>query len=319
MGRWTFVGVGVVVLAVVFCLHPAGWAEERYTVKAGDSLSGIAKSFGVTVDALKRANRLEGDGLKVRQVIAVPVSGPDSGPPSRPAAGERRLERAGKRFPAETESYVVQPGESLSVISKRTGLSVDEIKRVNQLRSSNLKAGQRLLLPRQKIEAEEELEEGADPGEAATEASSDGNGSRTESFDTLGKWNGPEERSLLIKVAKTFLGVPYRLGGSTLRGIDCSAFVKKIYEIFDIYLPRTSWEQFKTGKPVERDALEEGDLVFFKVRRANGMHVGIYIGNRQFVHASNHEKEVKVDTLDTPYFNTRFVKGVRVKELVRES
>ena len=319
MGRWTFAGVGLVVLAAVFCLHPAGWAEERYTVKAGDSLSGIAKSFGVTVDALKRANKLEGDGLKAKQVLVVPAAGPDSRSPSRPVEGEKRLGGPGKRSPAETESYVVQPGESLSVISKKRGLSVDEIKRINQLHSSNLKAGQKLLLPRQKTEADEELEEGTDPGEAVIEASSDGNGSGTECLDTLRKWNGPEERSLLIKVAKTFLGVPYRLGGSTLRGIDCSAFVKKIYEIFDIYLPRTSWEQFKTGKSVGRDALEEGDLVFFKVRRANGMHVGIYIGNRQFVHASNHEKEVKVDTLDTPYFNTRFVKGVRVKELARES
>ena len=319
MGRWTFAGVGLVVLAVAFCFHPAGWADERYTVKAGDSLYGIAKSFGVTVDALKRANNLEGNGLKAKQVLVVPASGPDSGAPSRPAAREKRLEGPGKRVLAETESYVVQPGESLSVISKRTGLSVDEIKRINQLRSSSLKVGQKLLLPRQKTEGEEELEEGTDPDGAVIEASSDGNGSRTECIDTLGKWNGPEERSLLIKVAKTFLGVPYRLGGSTLRGIDCSAFVKKIYEIFDIYLPRTSWEQFKTGKSVGRDALEEGDLVFFKVRRANGMHVGIYIGNRQFVHASNHEKEVKVDTLDTPYFNTRFVKGVRVKELARES
>jgi cell wall-associated NlpC family hydrolase len=118
---------------------------------------------------------------------------------------------------------------------------------------------------------------------------------------------------------KTFLGAPYRLGGSTLKGIDCSAFVKKIYEIFNIYLPRTVKEQFQIGKKVGKDELEEGDLVFFKTQRSNNGHVGIYIGNNEFVHASRFNKEVKVDNLNTPYFSKCFLKGVRVKELEQES
>jgi cell wall-associated NlpC family hydrolase len=92
---------------------------------------------------------------------------------------------------------------------------------------------------------------------------------------------------------KTFLGVPYKLGGSTLRGIDCSAFVKKIYEIFSIQLPRTTREQFSIGKMVEKEQLKEGDLVFFR-RRGNSAHVGIYIGDNQFVHASSYNREVKI-------------------------
>ena len=115
-------------------------------------------------------------------------------------------------------------------------------------------------------------------------------------------------------MVKTFLGVPYKLGGSTLRGIDCSGFVKKIYEIFSVELPRTTREQFWVGKKIEKESLEEGDLVFFK-RQGNLAHVGIYIGANQFVHASSHNKEVKIDYLDAPYYNNRFLKGVRVKEL----
>jgi cell wall-associated NlpC family hydrolase len=64
--------------------------------------------------------------------------------------------------------------------------------------------------------------------------------------------------------------------------------------------------------------LEEGDLVFFK-RRGNSTHVGIYIGDNQFVHASYRNREVKIDHLDMPYFSTRFIRGVRVMELERES
>ena len=104
-----------------------------------------------------------------------------------------------------------------------------------------------------------------------------------------------------------------------MKGIDCSAFVKRIYAIFNTHLPRTTGEQSQIGKKVEKDELEEGDLVFFKTRRSNNGHVGIYIGNNEFVHASRLNKEVKVDNLDTPYFNKRFLKGVRVKELEQES
>ncbi len=120
-----------------------------------------------------------------------------------------------------------------------------------------------------------------------------------------------------MRVVKTFLGVPYKLGGSTLRGIDCSAFVKKIYEIFNVDLPRTAREQLSVGKKIEKEQLEEGDLVFFK-RRGNSAHVGIYIGDNQFIHASSRNKEVKIDHLDLPYFNGRFLRGVRVKELEKE-
>jgi len=135
-----------------------------------------------------------------------------------------------------------------------------------------------------------------------------------------GKWKSPEERNLFIRVVKTFLGVPYRLGGATLKGIDCSAFVRKIYEIFNVELPRTTWEQLRIGKRVLRDDLKIGDLVFFKgsTRRAGTRHVGIYIGNSEFVHASSRSKEVRVDSLEAPYFSSRFVNGIRVKELDKD-
>ena len=110
-----------------------------------------------------------------------------------------------------------------------------------------------------------------------------------------------------------FLGAPYRLGGSSVKGIDCSAFVKKIYQFFNIDLPRTAFEQAHTGLGVARSELVEGDLLFFNTRRKLG-HVGIYIGNNEFVHASSRKRGVRVDNLDTPYYNKRFVKAVRLKE-----
>ena len=104
-----------------------------------------------------------------------------------------------------------------------------------------------------------------------------------------------------------------------MKGIDCSAFVKKVYEIFDIQLPRTAREQSRVGKWVSKDELEEGDLVFFKTRsrRVTG-HVGIYIGNDEFVHAAGKNRGTKVDSLASDHYSKRFVRGVRVMELDKE-
>lgn len=310
MGRWTWLRIGLVVLSMLFGHAFSGWAGDRYTVKAGDTVSGISRSFGVTVEALKKANSLDGSTIRPKQVLVIPAQRED-----------RRERTAGTS--GGTENYVVRQGDSLYRLAKQAGLSVDELKGLNGLNTTSLKVGQTLVLPVQKSDG------GGQPeGEKTTEAETAGAPGEKEGTEgetatvtpePSGKWSTSEERNLFVKVVKTFLGVPYRLGGSTFKGIDCSALVKKIYEIFDITLPRTTREQLQSGKAVNRGELEKGDLVFFKTQRASGMHVGIYIGDKQFVHASYREKEVKVDHLDTPYFSNRFLKGVRVKELERES
>ncbi|MGH1933943.1 NlpC/P60 family protein, partial [Acinetobacter baumannii] len=81
-------------------------------------------------------------------------------------------------------------------------------------------------------------------------------------------------------------GVRYRLGGSTKKGIDCSGFVQRTFrEQFGLELPRSTYEQQEMGKSVSRSNLRTGDLVQFRAG-STGRHVGIYIGNNQFVHAS---------------------------------
>jgi peptidoglycan endopeptidase LytE len=315
-------GTGLIVLYLLFGFYQRGWTEERYTVKPGDTLCGISKSFGVGIEALKKANALEGDSIKPKQVLTVPslrekrvdvAAIRSSSPPPKKLSGETV-----KRTSGEMGSYAVQKGDTLSSISKKVGLSIEEIKKVNHLSTSALKIGQILLFPKDENRFDEEAEELGDREEMPGSSQAEGEKGESVVSTTIGRWNNPEERNLLVRVVKTFLGVPYKLGGSTLKGIDCSAFVKKIYEIFNIQLPRTTREQFSIGKKVEKEQLEEGDLVFFK-RRGNSAHVGIYIGDNQFVHASSYNREVKIDYLDAPYYNKRFLRGVRVKELERES
>jgi cell wall-associated NlpC family hydrolase len=313
--------MGLIISLLSLGLHQKGWTEERYTVKPGDTLYGISKSVGVNVEALKKANALEDDSIKPKQVLTIPFQGGKGaeGVQGRPLGQARKKLSAGaaKRTSGEMDSYAVQKGDSLYAISKKVGFSAEEIRKVNGLHTSTLKIGQVLLLPKDGSQPDDDAEELSDGDETVQASGAEGEKGDPVSSAPLGKWGNPEERGLLVRVAKTFLGVPYKLGGSTLKGIDCSALVKKIYEIFNIELPRTTREQFKIGKKVDMDQLEEGDLVFFR-RRGNRAHVGIYVGDNQFVHASSYSREVKIDHLNTPYYSQRFLRGVRVKELARE-
>ena len=323
IGRGTRVRTGLFAMAFLFILQTAGFAEERYTVKWGDSLSKISKAFGVSIEAIRSSNHLEKDHLKANQILLIPVQKEKQAGSTitRPAAQkvESPAAETARRAPSETVMYIVKKGDSLYTIAKQLEVSIEEVRRLNHLQSTAIRADQILLIPKSAGATEEEEGEAGDTLDVAKVQPVE----EEEDFGTSepnGKWKSSEERNLFVRIVKTFLGVPYRLGGSTLKGIDCSAFVKKIYEIFNIQLPRTSREQLQAGKGVGKGELVEGDLVFFKTqtRRASSAHVGIYIGNNEFVHASSRNREVKVDSLDMPYFSKRFLKGVRVKELDKE-
>src|SRR4030043_48284 len=212
-------GTGLIVLFIALGFYQKGWTEERYTVKPGDTLYGISKSFGVSIEALKKANVLEDDSLKPKQVLMIPTQrGKKAEEVARKSSDQTPKKRSGekvKRLSGETDSYVVQKGDSLSSISKKVGLSIEEIKKMNGLHTSALKIGQVLLLPKDENRFDEEAEELGDregmPGSSQAESEKGESVAST----TIGRWNNPEERNLLVRVVKTFLGGPYKLGGST--------------------------------------------------------------------------------------------------------
>ena len=121
---------------------------------------------------------------------------------------------------------------------------------------------------------------------------------------------GMQER--LILFARKLLDIPYRFGGNSLLGIDCSAYVQKVYNVIGVSLPRSAREQFTEGDPVDKEELSIGDLVFFKTYASFPSHVGIYLGNSLFIHASSRSKKVTIDSLDTPYYFKRFIGAKRV-------
>jgi len=114
-----------------------------------------------------------------------------------------------------------------------------------------------------------------------------------------------------------WIGTPYRFGGGTKKGIDCSGFTKQLYsQVFNVDIKRNSRDIFSMVSPVKKDELKEGDLVFFKIHSRSISHVGIYLGNNRFAHASS--KGVAVSSLDDDYYARYFYKGGRVLSAFRK-
>ncbi len=314
MRRRIFLWMGLSILFASFGFCREGLARETYKVQKGDTLSSVSEKIGVSVDALKSANHLKGSRLKTRQILVIPSSPVNTSPRPKISSSPK------------AELYRVIKGDTLARIAKKTGVSVAELRELNRLPGSALKIGQKLALAKARrpdrdaapMEYEKNLampemeEEEEDGGIVTEEAWAEIERRKQESASLLGNWSTPDEPKLLVKVAMGFLGAPYRLGGYSVTGVDCSGFVKKIYQVFNIDLPRTAAEQSHVGLRVSRSELVEGDLLFFNTRRKLG-HVGIYIGNNEFVHASSRKRGVRVDNLSMPYYDKRFVRAVRLK------
>ena len=119
-------------------------------------------------------------------------------------------------------------------------------------------------------------------------------------------------KARLLRVAQRMLAVPYRFGGTTLWGLDCSGFVQKAFAFLDLDLPRTAREQFREGAKIAKADLSPGDLVFFRTYANYPSHVGIYLGDNRFVHASSRDRKVTIESLDTPYYLKRYIGAKRL-------
>ena len=115
-------------------------------------------------------------------------------------------------------------------------------------------------------------------------------------------------RRSIVKTAENFIGIPYRWGGSSSKGFDCSGLTMTVYRLNGLNLPRTSIKQWKVGKPVLRSRLIKGDLVFFATSGWKKIsHVGIYKGNNKFIHASGSGKKIRTDSLSSKYYKSKYV------------
>lgn len=248
-----------------------------HTVKKGDTIATVSKKYALTAEELKELNNLKGRKLKSGQRLLVKRIGP--------------------------KTYTVKKGDTIWNIARKFDMDANDLITMNELDSGAVQVGQKIYLE-EKVDAtsaetyqqvlgrnvEEELKKVAQSDEFAEQ---------------------PTQDKVTI-FAKKMLNIPYKFGGTSILGIDCSAYVKKVYGLLGMNLPRTAREQFKEGEAIDRDELSIGDLVFFKTYASFPSHVGIYLGNNLFIHASSKGKKVTIDSLETPYYFKRFIGGKRL-------
>lgn len=204
--------------------------------------------------------------------------------------------------------YKVRRGDNLSKIAKKYRTSEKNLLRLNNRKSDFLREGEKLIVGiREKVIEIPYIDENLIRKEVAT----------LKENLTLAE-ESPQESSQIIgqkivDIALRYLGLPYKYGGESLWGIDCSAFVKRVWGFFGLDLPRTSREQYTFGEKMPYAQLQPGDLVFFHRRgRQSISHVGIYIGDKKFVHASGSDRKVSIGDLTQKYYRQYYKGACRV-------
>ncbi len=291
-------------------LAPAAWGEFTHVVKNGESVTAIARKYHLPVSKIQEANHLKKNKIVTGSRLVIPMK--PTGEKSPP-----QIHKTGSPVastPAPPEIHVVKKGDTLAKVARRYHLRVKDLAELNELRGGKLKTRQVLRLrPEPQAPQEGETDDPQMKGDEVQAAIGDTDQPRLEREQP----GEEEERSKLLQVARKFLGVKYRRGGtSPTHGLDCSGYVQKVFQIVGFHLPRTAREQFGVGLDVARDALRLGDLVFFKRQKdPTPSHVGIYLGNQKFIHASVGKRKVNIDSLETRYYSARFIGGKRIEEI----
>ena len=285
----------------------SGAAQTVHKVKQGDNLSSIAKKYHLSVDQLKSQNNLKSIKLSLGQTLIIKD---DKERTARNKSQKTNI--AKKKQLQEIEvpvgendgefiEYKVKKGDTIDKIATFFNVDREELIESNNLQSlknKKLSPGRTILVPKIIDEGEEEIVNLTNK--------------------PIKPWKNSDEKYMLVKVAKSFMGAPYKYGGTTVKGLDCSAYVKKIYEIFDIQLPRSAREQFQGRLKNKKEELAVGDLVFFKTKRyvKYPTHVGIYIGDGNFIHSSSGHGRigVKIDSLSSDYYTKAYTGATRIKD-----
>jgi LysM repeat protein len=262
--------------------------STTYIVKSEDSLSKIATLHKTTVASLQQLNNISSHIIHPGQVLK--VTGTVQATPATPApevVPAKPITAPVANVPGSPASkvYTINSGDTLSAIAYRNRTTVDQLMKLNGLTSHALRIGQTL-----KIGANGEVS----PVSAPTVVPA---------FATPAV-SGSSLYNKVIQAAKSLQGTPYAWGGSTTSGFDCSGFIYYVLKQAGIAIPRTNTtgydaRSYDVANPIP------GDLVFFANTYRPGIsHMGIYIGNNQFVHAGN--DGVQITSLSNSYWSSKF-------------
>ncbi|MER3401934.1 MAG: hypothetical protein C4337_01185 [Armatimonadota bacterium] len=308
------VRIGLNALLVSLTVAASAQQTINYTVCPGESLYTIAHKHGLRLPELLKVNQLRNPhALRPGQALKIPIKGTQARSTSQkqsvsaPKTGwaEINTDRVNIRQQASTNSphiAIVARWTKVRVLTQRGEWSQVQLpsKRTGWVMST-------FLSPTQPPKSATTRSKPT-PTASKTAATNRREPSRREQ---LAEVSSDRTRRMLQR-AMAYLGSPYRRGGSSARGFDCSGFTSYIYRHAGVNLPHQSASQAQVGQPVPRDQLQPGDLVFFRTQGRWVSHVGIYIGNGKFIHASSARGRVRIDSLNSGYYNKRYAGARRV-------
>jgi len=311
----------ILLLVTLLAIPSIVFAAKTHKVKKSETLTSVAKKYHVSITSLKEANNRLNSSLKPGDILVIP-----SRIASAPAAKESAA--------ASVATYKVRKGDTIKKIARKTGVSVARLKSLNGIGKGRLKTGQILAL--REVDADQDRSDS--PRVARAEAKptlryadllneKEYEQSLSELLEqdgvNLGVAREADVQADNVKLLKTkafgFLGTRYRFGGSSRSGLDCSAFVQKVFNEMDVNLPRTAREQYERGEVVSQGDMQKGDLIFFRTYASFPSHVGIYLGNNRMIHASSRDRRVVISSVDTPYYRSRFIGAKRVAKINPDS
>ena len=322
MRKWAFIAITMASVAVV--APTLVEASPTYTVKPGDTLSKIAAEHKITIEQLKLWNNLTSDQIFVGQQLNVThilnkkkgnllASTKKESMLVRPTNGAIQKEEI-KPIDTDTIHYVVVKGDTLMKIAANYNTTVSALKEWNKLSSDLIFVGQKLVIKKTiitnlepeidyeqsiVIKTDQQIENQLNNEVIVIEAPSDQGNTLYEN---------------VLQLASSLKGIPYLFGGNTPTGFDCSGFINFVYSNSGMKIERKSSLDYFLTDTTKIENPVPGDVVFFKNTYIAGIsHMGIYLGNGQFIHAGS--KGIEVTSLSQTYWEERFVAFKRFNEV----
>ncbi|SHP74671.1 NLP/P60 [Mycobacteroides abscessus subsp. abscessus] len=249
---------------------------KQHTVVKGDSLSKIASTYKISLSDLRKWNNQTSDLIYPGQkfIVSSPV-GSTSSAAATPSTSSATPKPATEAQQTTKKEYLVKSGDYLGKIAANNGLTVQKIKELNGLQSDMIFVGQKLVL------------------------------SKTIPEETTASPTPDSNISNLVEEAKSLIGVPYAWGGNSPSGFDCSGFIHYVLNQAGTQIGRYSAEGYYS-RSYYVDKPQVGDFVFFENTYKKGIsHMGIYLGNNEFIHADA-TKGVTITNLNNSYYKSHF-------------
>ena len=261
-------------------------STKTYTVKSGDNLYRIAKKHSITVSQLMSWNDLSNTIIFPAQVLK--VTKPSTNGTSGSTGSSSSTDSLGstESSTATATTYKVKSGDTLSKIARTYSMTVSQIKSLNDLTSDLIYVGQKLKISK----------EASDLPSVSTPSSGS-----SAAQETIGN---SAFTSKLISISKNLIGTKYVWGGTTPKGFDCSGFIHYVFNKAGHTMPRYNAEGYY-NRSYYVDSPKPGDIIFFSGTYKKGIsHLGVYLGNNQFIHADN--SGVRITSTNNSYYKKHF-------------